>query len=130
VRTRATKGKPMVRAQLCVSFPFGSLVRLTAVFTREPTDEEIADGTAEDTDDWQPVDPDVVTAWVRDPDDNVTDHAYEDSPSDIERDDVGEYHLDLTPDLAGTWYYGFISTGSGAAAKEHRFVVEPTMRVP
>lgn len=117
-------------ARLAVTFPQDDLVRLTVSFTRRPTDEEIAAGTAKDVDDWQPVDPTTVDAWVRPPDDAQTMHSYLDSPADIERDDVGNFHLDVVADQAGTWYFGFVSTGTGQAAAEHKFVVNETMRLP
>lgn len=113
--------------QLCVTFPFGTLVRLSAVFRRPPTDAEIADGTAADADDWQKVDPGTVSAKVRDPLDNVDQYDYLGSPSgELVRDGVGEYHLDLTPELAGTWFYRFWGTGDGQSADEDKFKVATT----
>lgn len=109
--------------QLAITFPLGTLVRLSASFTREPTQEEIDDGTADDADDWQPIDPDTVSARVLAPDATVSLHDYLGSPEDIERDDVGEYHLDITPEQAGVWYFRFESTGDGSAADEHSFTV-------
>lgn len=112
--------------QLCVTYAFGSLIRLTASFTRPPTQDEIDDGTAADSSDWQPVDPDTVSAKVLDPNGGATTHAFNDSPADIVNDDVGDYHLDLTPAIAGTWTFRFESTGNGAAANEHTFKVDTT----
>jgi hypothetical protein len=110
--------------QLCVTFLAGSLVVLSASFKRPPTQQEIDDDTAEDADDWQPVDPDTVTAKLMDPAAVVTVHDYLSSPgADIVRDDVGEYHLDLTPTVAGLWTFGFYSTGVGQAAAEGTFRV-------
>lgn len=109
--------------QLTAKFSLGTLVMLSATFTRPPTDEEIDDGTAVDADDWQPVDPTTVTAKVKDPSGTITEHAYADSPADIIREDVGVYRLDITPDAAGTWYFRFASTGDGQAAGEHNFVI-------
>lgn len=113
--------------QLGITFPFGTLVRLTASFTREPTQEEIDDGTADDADDWQPIDPDTVSARVMAPDATVTNHDYLGSPNDIENDGVGEYHLDVTPDQAGRWYFRFESSGDGQAANEHYFDVDASV---
>jgi hypothetical protein len=112
--------------QLCVTFPFGSLVRLSASFTRPPTQAEIDAGTALDADDWQPVDPDTVSAKLKDPADVITLHDYIGSPADIVRDDIGEYHLDVTPTVAGTWTFRFESTGDGQAANEATFKVDET----
>lgn len=113
--------------QLCVTYPFGTLVRLTASFTRPPTDTEITDGTAADADDWQPVDPDTVTAKTLDPDGVVEQYDYLGSPvGGVVRTDVGEYYVALTPAIAGTWTFRFESTGNGAAANEHTFKVAQT----
>lgn len=126
----------MSNLQVCVSFTIGALVRLRASFTRPPTQAEIDDGTAADADDWQPMDPDTITAKVgkvvagtMDPL-TITDHAYTDSPADIVRDDVGEYHLDITADSANVgkpalnyWSFRFQSQGTGQAAEEGRFRV-------
>jgi hypothetical protein len=110
--------------QLCVAFPIGSLVRVTALFTRAPTAGEIDDGTASDVTDWQPIDPDTVTAFVMAPDATVTEYEYTGDPVvGVIRDDVGSYHVDLTPDAAGVWNFRFVSTGNGQAASEHRFEV-------
>lgn len=126
----------MSKVQLSITFPLRSLVVLRASFTRPPTQAEIDDGTAEDSDDWQPVDPDGVAARVgkvvdgtMDPA-TITTHAYLDSPGDIVRDDVGKYHLDFTPPSANVgkqdlnhWAFRFASTGTGQAENEHRFTV-------
>lgn len=112
--------------QLCITFPFATVVRLSALFLREPTQDEIDDGTAADADDWQPVDPATVTAKLLDPDGNVTIHAFEDSPADIVRLDVGDYYLDVVPTVAGLWTFRFESTGEGAAADEKTFKVATT----
>lgn len=129
----------MTNAQLAVSFPQGTLVRLSVSFTRRPTQEEIDDGTAVDIDDWQPVDPDVITAKVGKVIGGtmdamtISDHAYADSPADIERDSVGEYHLDITAGSANVgkpslnfWSFRFESHGTGQAAAEGRFIVDPS----
>jgi hypothetical protein len=116
--------------QLRITYRIGSLVVLRASFTRPPTADEITAGTACDVDDWQPVDPDTVSAWLLAPDETQTLHDYLGSPEDIVRDDVGEYHLDVTPDQSGVWYFGFVSTGVGQAAGEFQFSVEATKRLP
>lgn len=114
----------MANVQLCVTFPFGSLVRLRASFTRAPTQGEIDDGTAEDTNDWLPVDPDTVAAQTKNPNGDFYQYDYNGSPvGELIRDDVGEYHVDVSADVAGTWYFRFYSTGNGEAANEERFKV-------
>lgn len=124
---------------LTVSFLTGALVRLSASFKRPPTQEEFDDGTACDADDWQPVDPDVVTARVGMVVDGtmdamtISEHAYSESPADIVKDDVGEYHVDVTAGAANVgaresnyWKYRWESFGNGQAVSEGAFRVLPS----
>ena len=106
---------------------------LRAAFTREFTQAEIDDGTAADADDWQPVDPDQVTAKVGLTDTSgdvdpltVTLHDWLGSPNDIVRDDVGLFHLDFTPNADGKWCFRFEGIGAGQSAAEHTFIVNPS----
>lgn len=101
----------MAKVELCVAFPKGSLVRLTASFTNAIGD---------------PIDPDVVSARVRTPGGVVTEHTFGDSPGDIATDGVGEYHLDVIATQAGEWWFRFESSGNGQAANEHKFTVSPS----
>ena len=123
--------------QLAAAFPTGTLVRLLASFTRAPTQEEIDDGTATNADDWQPMDPDEVTAKVGKviagvmDDETITEHAYLNSPTDIVRTAVGEYYLEITAGSANVgkrelnhWRYRFEGVGNGQSANEYYFVVE------
>lgn len=124
---------------LTVSFLTGTLITFTASFKRPPTQLEIDDGTASDADDWQPVDPDTVTARVgmvvdgtMDPL-TISEHAYLNSPGDIVRDDVGEYHVDVTAGAANVgaretnyWKYKWESFGNGQAVNEGAFRVLPS----
>lgn len=119
-----------MRVQHSITFPYGTLVRLEAAFTRRPTPEEIEDGTAKDAHDMLPIDPDTVIAKVMHPDGTTSAHAYEDSPADIVRDGVGEYRLDITADAAGQWTFRFEGSGNGQAGKEHIFHVEPSAFYP
>jgi autotransporter translocation and assembly factor TamB len=112
--------------QLTVTFPFRSLIWLTAEFKRPPTDAEILDGTAANADDWQLVDPDTVSAKVKAPDDTITNHDWLGSPADITHDSTGKFHLAVTPDQEGEWFFRFESTGNGQAANEHHFKVAAT----
>lgn len=102
----------MAAIELCITFPKGSLVRLAASFTDANGD---------------PIDPDAVTARVRDPFGGVTEHAFDNSPADIVNDAVGEYHVDVTATYAGEWWFRFESSGTGQAAAEHRFVVSASV---
>jgi len=120
----------MTSVKLTITFPFGSMVRLSAIFTRAPTQAEIDDETACDAADWQPVDPETVSLKVKDPALDVEFHDYIGSPADITRDGVGLYHFDLTPDQVGKWYYRWESTGLGQAANESGFIVAATEFAP
>lgn len=131
----------MTTPQLCVAFPLGQALHLEVEFTRPPTDEELADGTAADADDWQFADPDEVRASVvrvvngEAVPETLTQHAYLDSPSDIVRDEVGKYHLAITPELANTgrpnvdyWAWKFEGTGAvTATTPDGRFIVTPSV---
>lgn len=113
--------------QLCITVPFGSVVRLSAIFTRPPTEAEILAGTAADENDWQLDDPDTVYVKVKDPTGNVDQYDYLGSPSgELVRDDVGEYHLDFVANVSGRWFYQWTGTGAVAATNEDRFTVAPT----
>lgn len=117
--------------QHTLTFKLGTLVRLSASFTRPPTAEEIADGTACDADDMQPVDPDGVVAKVLRPGETIpSEHAYLDSPDDIVRDDTGQYHLDVSADAAGEWAYRFEGSGTAQSANEHAFKVSESRFYP
>ncbi len=63
-------------------------------------------------------DPTSVTCKVRAPDGQTTTYTY---PNDIVRDDVGRYHLDLTPTYAGIWTVKWIAIGEVTATTEHTF---------
>jgi uncharacterized protein YfaS (alpha-2-macroglobulin family) len=42
------------------------------------------------------------------------------------RDSTGNYHVDISADLPGEWYYRWESTGNGQAAEDHQFTVAPS----
>jgi hypothetical protein len=94
-------------ALLVKCFPWGSLVRLTAVFT---------DALG------MPVDPDSVTVRTDSPDLTLAAKVY---VMDIEvvRDDVGKYHFDVDASVPGDWNYRWEGTGIGQAAAEGKFKV-------
>lgn len=118
-------------AQLCVTYPFGSTVRISAVFTRPPTDEEIEAETAADADDWQLTDPTTVIAKTKAPSGNVDTYDYLGSPlGELVRGSLGLYYVDLAPAESGTWYYRFEATGEGAAAGDASFKVAESVFYP
>jgi hypothetical protein len=66
-------------------------------------------------------DPTTVTLKVKDPAGVVTTYTY--SGGQITKDSTGNYHRDLTPSLAGRWYYRYIATGAVDATTEDSFRV-------
>lgn len=43
---------------------------------------------------------------------------------ELVRDDTGDYHVDLSADTPGTWYYKFYSTGSYQSAAKGTYIVD------
>jgi hypothetical protein len=130
---------------LTVAFMTGTKVRLECSFRRPPTEAEVTDGTACNADDWQPIDPDTVTAKVGKvvngtmDEGTISEHVYllTPPPDDIQRDDVGEYHLNITagtPNEGGKehnyWSYRWESFGNGQAVVEGMFRVLPSKFPP
>ncbi len=67
-------------------------------------------------------DPTTVTVKVKDPANAITSYVYG-TDEELVKDSTGMYHLDVTPDQSGTWYYRFASTGTVTAAEEKSFLV-------
>lgn len=65
-------------------------------------------------------DPTAVTLVVKDPTGTKTTY------SSTTKDSTGNYHQDLTPAIAGTWYYAWQGTGTVVVQAEGFFVVVPT----
>lgn len=92
-------------------YDVGDLVRISGAFANE-----------DDID----VDPTVVTFKFTDPLGSTTDYIYDVDPEvdpELVRESVGHYHVDISIDEAGAWYYRWSSTGIGQAAEEDSFVV-------
>lgn len=87
------------------SYTIGQQINCTVVFT------DVATGAY--------VDPTNIRFWERDPSGNVTNHVYL-VDMNVVRDSLGHYHYNLLLDEAGTWYYGWIGTGSHAASGFNR----------
>ena len=68
------------------------------------------------------VDPTGLTCKVKAPAGTITTHTYGSTAFPV-KDSSGVYHVDVTPDAAGEWYYKFTSTGTGQAMDEGYFVV-------
>ena len=70
------------------------------------------------------LDPTTVSIVVRRPDGIKRTFVYL-TDAEVVRTAQGAYRLDYTTTLAGPHWYRWISTGTGAAAGEERFVVAP-----
>ncbi len=91
------------------SFPLGSTVVCEIEF-RDPADSNAL------------VDPTNVFAAVKDPGGVVTTYTYG-VDVELEKDAVGQYHLNVNANLPGTWHYRGYSTGTFKGANEDSFEV-------
>lgn len=64
-----------------------------------------------------PADPTTVICIIVEPDGTKTTYTYG-TGDEVVRDGVGEYHLDLLIDAAGSWPYRWAGTGAVIAADE------------
>lgn len=71
------------------------------------------------------VNPSTVALYVMDPSGNTDTYLYEESPTDIANDSVGNYYKDIEVDEAGDWHYRWVSTGTGQGSEPGQFVVAP-----
>lgn len=75
------------------------------------------------------VDPSVVKGWTRTPSGTVTTYTYG-TDSEVAKVDTGDYTLTFDVDMAGTWWCGFYSTGTGKAASDDvRVNVQSSRRI-
>lgn len=90
------------------TYDVGDIARVAAPFTDE-------NGAA--------VDPTTVTFKFKKPASAETEYVY---PTDAElvKDSTGNYHVDLTLDTAGKWYYRWAGTGANVAADEGELTVQ------
>jgi hypothetical protein len=88
-------------------YDVGDLVRVSGAF-------KDAAGTA--------LDPTTVSFEFRDPAGAITRYVYP-ADSQLVRDAVGTYHVDVDANRAGTWRWRWEATGTGQAAEEGAFVV-------
>jgi len=95
-------------ASVKITVGYGALVRLSASFTE-------ADGS--------PIDPGSIVAMTKNPDGDIDEYEQNTTDPTIERDDVGEYHLDIVAGVVGLWHFRFESYGAGQAVGEGRFSV-------
>jgi hypothetical protein len=92
-------------------YALGQLVRVTGLFEDDA-------GTD--------IDPATVTLEVLSPSGVVSTYVYQGSPDTVERDSVGNYHVDVTANEIGDWFYVWTSTGTGQGAEEGQFMVAPS----
>ena len=91
-----------------MAYYIGDLVRVSAVF-KNTSDVE--------------TDPTTITMKFKDPASVITTYVHS-TDSELVKDSTGNYHVDLTLDQDGHWYYQFIGTGTVVAGEEARFEVE------
>jgi uncharacterized protein YfaS (alpha-2-macroglobulin family) len=89
------------------TYDAGNVVTVAAVFTDKDTGDS--------------VDPTAVTAKVKDPLGVVTNYVV--TSGQIVRDSLGDYHLDLQPDIQGVWVYEWKGTGTNKSAKQNSFQI-------
>lgn len=89
------------------AYDIGDLVRITGTLTT-------AAGA--------PVDPSTLVCNVKAPDATVTTHTYGTTAFPI-KSAAGVYYVDVTPTQVGEYWYQFLSTGTGQAMDEGKFVV-------
>lgn len=70
-----------------------------------------------------PIDPGVVTFKIKDPAEDETTFVFG-VDSELVKDSVGNYHVDVPVNLDGYWRYKFQSTGVGQAAEERQFQIK------
>lgn len=64
-------------------------------------------------------DPSVVTCVVKPPHDDSFQPV-------VTKDDIGEYHTEITPAVAGIWTFRFEGTGTSPTAEEAAFFIRPS----
>lgn len=69
------------------------------------------------------IDPSTVVFKFTTPAGVVTTYTY--PAAEVVKDGVGLYHVDLNANARGIWLYRWESTGTGQAAEQHEFTVEP-----
>ena len=74
------------------------------------------------------IDPTNVYAKIKVPSGTITTYTYG-VDAELVKDSVGNYHVDVDASTSGTFLYRFYSTGTGQAAEEAAFVVEPSLLV-
>jgi hypothetical protein len=112
-----------VGAKVVVTYEYGSLVRFTVRFTDplrvvapldpDPPADEVAHTL---------VDPTTVTATIKHPDGTTSTKVYG-TDSEVVRDDVGTFHMDVSCVTPGNWVIDWKGTGSLQAESQVAFKV-------
>lgn len=87
----------------------GQPIRLTTAFTDAVTE--------------LPIDPTTLEFDVKKPCGSKTTYTYG-TDTELVKDSTGNYHIDVTPDIPGRWFFRWVSTGTGAGATEGFFNVQ------
>lgn len=73
------------------------------------------------------MDPTTIEYSVKRPNGTIT--IYPSTCATLVHEGTGLYHVDLTVDLSGTWYYRFSGSGAATGANEELFNVVPSQFV-
>lgn len=71
-------------------------------------------------------DPSTVTFSVRSPSGVITTYTYG-TDAEVVKSSTGVYYVMVDANEVGIWHYRFASTGTGKAADEEKFEVEPSV---
>lgn len=74
----------------------------------------------------EPADPAGVSMAFRDPSGNATTYVFG-TDAEVVKDSTGNYHVDLSIDEAGDWFYSWIGSGAGQGAEAGQFSVKPSI---
>lgn len=73
-------------------------------------------------------DPSTVSIQVKDPSGNITTYSYGGAGA-VVRDSVGNYHVNITVNTTGVWYYRVLGAGSVQKNGEDSFLVSSSQFV-
>lgn len=71
-------------------------------------------------------DPTTITVRVKDPTGAEATYTLTSTPP-VVKDSVGNYHLDITAGIPGTWSYHCEGTGAAQASDDEQFSVRPAV---
>lgn len=103
---------------------FGAAVRLHTLDSEDGSSRPFTDAVNGGA-----IDPDGVSVTIKQPDGTIETFTYSEEGTDVVKEDVGQYYIDIDANQVGTWYYRWWSTGNGQASEERRFVVRAAQAV-